>query len=186
MPEVEPSSSGIAVRHYAAAMRELVGDDVWQAALAELPEADRRQIVEATATSWVAMRITSAVTDAVAARIDEDPEELIDRVIRRSTAMSLTTVWRVLLRFTSTTALVARVPTLWARSRNVGVVEVLEAGRGFGKLVVKDWPGRMPQRQARLFAINLETALELTGRRDVRCHWKRTDDGAIYRLSWAR
>lgn len=183
---VEPSTSGVAARDFAAALRDIVGREAYEAGLARLPEEDRRRFVGANARSWVPLRITTAVTNAVAAEVGEDPEGLVDRAIRRATERTLTTVWRMLFRLTSTAALVKRLPTLWARSRNVGEVEVVEVGDDHGKIVLRGWPGRMPSRQARLFAVNLETALELLGRRDVTCHWKRTDDGAVYRLSWRR
>lgn len=100
-----------------------------------------------------------------------------------STERTLSTVWRVLLRFTSDEAILDRTPMMWERTRNVGRLELVSLEPGCSVLEVKGWPG-MPQRHARILAINIETVLRCAGREEVRCHWKRTADGAVYQTRW--
>lgn len=180
---VEPSTSGTAVRDLGWALGEIAGRERVQVALARLPREVREAFVHGPAMPWVPLRVTTAVVDAIAAEAGLDAEDLVDRAIRRSTERTLSTVWRVLLRFTSDKAILDRTPMMWERTRNVGRLEVVSLEPGCSVLKVEGWPG-MPQRHARILAINIETVLQCAGRECVRCHWKRTPDGAVYQTTW--
>lgn len=179
----EPSTSGTSARDLRWALTELCGAEAVEAGLATLPEEDRRIFEAAPARPWVPLRITTRAVDAIAEAAGEEPEGLADRAVRLATERTMTTVWRVLLRFTSNRALLQRTPLIYGRTRNVGRLSVTALEEGSAELVLSEWP-RIPPRQARLLAVNMETLLALAGRREVRCHWKRTDDGAIYRVMW--
>jgi hypothetical protein len=176
-----PSAAGIAVRDLRWALGEIAGEPALERALVRLPEEVRRPFLDAPAEPWVPLTVTSAVVDSVAAEIDECPEALVDRAIVMATERTLTTVLRVLLRFTTNKALLARIPGLYRRTRNVGELRVVSVDGGAAELVIEGWPD-VPARHARLVAVNTETILKLIGRKDPRVHFART--GARYRILW--
>lgn len=178
-----PSTSGTAVRDLRWALEEIAGSDTVGRALDDLPGDARRAFVEATPLSWVPLTVTTQVVDRVAEQAGLDPERMVDQAIRMATTRTMKTLWRVLLRFVTDQALIQRTPLLYRRTRNVGKLEVVSIERGSAELRLSEWP-QIPARQARILAVNIETVLGLTGRRDVQCHFKRTEDGALYRITW--
>src|SRR6476646_8996301 len=114
--DVVPSASGISVLDLRAALEEIVGKDVVGQALASLPPETRSEFVEITALSWVPLTTISKVVDTVAARAGRNPERLIDDAVQRAVERTFKTVWRLMLRFTTDTALINRAPVVYSLS----------------------------------------------------------------------
>jgi hypothetical protein len=139
--------------------------------------------VDITALSWVPVTTIARVIDEVAAVAGVDPEPMIDEAVRRAVERTFKTVWRVLLRFTSDEALIARTPGIYARSRNVGRLTARMLEPGIAELVLSDWPG-VSTRHMRTLGVSMAQVAELSGRRDPCFAYTPTRDGAVYRLSW--
>lgn len=168
-------------------MRRLVeaeiGRDRMLAAIAALPEAVRREYLEATAVSWVATATEYAVHDAIAAAIGEDNLLFHDRMLRAAMEKSFKTVWRLLLRFTSDEALIARTPIIYAKTRNVGKLTARSPAPNRAEIVLSQYPN-CGSRDVRAIGVGLEAALRLTGRRDVKLTATPRSDGALFQAEW--
>lgn len=182
--KTEPCASGVNVIAMREAMEELVGASVVAAAIERLPAEVRREYLEATPLSWVRMTTSWQVVDAVAAEAGRDPERLYDEAARRGIERSFKTVWRVLLRFTSDQALVARTAVIFNKSRNVGDMTSRIVGPGRAESTITGWPG-MKDRHIRGITISMEAVLTLAGRRGVRVTATPTRDGASFQARWS-
>src|SRR3954469_5035998 len=116
--KVVPSASGISVLDLRAALEEIVGRDVVRGALETLSPETRGEFVEITALSWVPLATVTCVVDTVAKTAKVNPERLIDDAVRRAVERTFKTVWRVMLRFATDAALIARTPVVYSMSRN--------------------------------------------------------------------
>ena len=178
-----PSAAGARIVEMRRLVLEEIGLDRLTAALAQLPEAMRREYLEATAVSWVACATEYAVHDAIAHAIGEDELQLHDRLLRAAMEKSFKTVWRLLLRFTSDEALIARTPIIYAKTRNVGRLTARSPARNKAEIILSSYP-HCGFRDVRAIGVGLEAALRLTGRKDVRLHHTMRPDGALYLAEW--
>lgn len=164
---------------------ETVGQAALDRALATLPADAAREYSAVTALSWVPLTTLAAVIDAVAREVGREPEAFFDGIVRKTTERSFTTLFRVLLHFTTDHALITRTPIIYARTRNVGKLEATIVAPGVARLRLTEWPS-IAERNARSIAIGIETVLTLSGRRNVRWTWSRSADGANFELRWAK
>jgi hypothetical protein len=178
-----PSASGARIVEMRRLVAEEIGREKMLAAIASLPAAMQREYLEATAMTWVACATEYAVHDAIAAAIHEDPLLFHDRMLRAAMEKSFKTVWRLLLRFTSDEALIARTPIIYAKTRNVGKLTARSPARNRAEIVLSGYP-HCTMRDVRAIGVGLEAALRLTGRRDVRLTSTFKPDGAIYLAEW--
>jgi hypothetical protein len=181
--EIVPSASGISVLDLRAALEEIVGADVVANALTSLPAEIRSEFVEITALSWVPMTTITRVVDAVAVAARKNPERLIDEAVRRAVERTFKTVWRVMLRFTTDAALIARTPVVYSLSRNIGRLTSRIVAPGKAEVTLNDWPG-VSARQVRTLGISIVTVVTLAGRKEVSVTSTPTADGAVFQLSW--
>jgi hypothetical protein len=178
-----PSASGISVLDLRVSLEEIVGADVVSAALASLPSQTRSEFVDITALSWVPLTTVSRVVDAVAAAARRNPERLIDDAVRRAVERTFKTVWRVMLRFTTDAALIARTPVVYSLSRNIGRLTARMIAPGKAQVTLNDWPG-VSARHVRTLGISIVTVVTLAGRKDVNVTSTPSADGAIFHLTW--
>jgi hypothetical protein len=183
MAGVVPSASGISIIDLRAALEEIVGKDVVASALAGLPSETRREFVEITAITWVPLTTVTRVVDAIAAAAKVNPERLIDDAVRRAVERTFKTVWRVMLRFTTDAALIARTPVVYSLSRNIGKLTATMVAPGKSKVTLSDWAGVSP-RHVRTLGISIVTVVTLAGRKDATIASTPTPDGAVFQLSW--
>ena len=181
--EVVPSASGISVLDLRKSLEEIVGKEVVVKALATLPSETRGEFVEITALSWVPLAAVTRVVDAVAATAGVRPEPLIDEAVRRAVERTFKTVWRVMLRFTTDAALIARTPVVYSMSRNVGRLTARMVSPGNAEVTLADWVG-VSARHVRTLGISIVTVVTLAGRKDVTVASTPTADGAVYKLTW--
>lgn len=183
MADVVPSASGISIIDLRAALEEIVGKDVVARALAGLPAETRREFVEITAISWVPLTTVTRVVDAIAAAAKVNPERLIDDAVRRAVERTFKTVWRVMLRFTTDAALIARTPVVYSLSRNIGKLTAKVVAPGKSEVTLSEWPGVSP-RHVRTLGVSIVTVVTLAGRKDATITSTPTQDGAVFQLSW--
>jgi post-segregation antitoxin (ccd killing protein) len=169
--------------HLFKALEELVGSEVYRTALESLPAAVRSEMDAITAVSWAPITLIADVVEEIARCAGLEVEGLVDRAVRRAAERSLKTVWRVFLRVAPDDALIKRAGLLYSRSRNVGQLHARMAAPGHAELLLSDWPN-IPERQLRAIGINIESALTLAGRHDVRVRAERSVDGCRYELRW--
>lgn len=179
----EPCAAGVGVIEVRRALIDAVGLVTFETALASLPADIRDEYTQMTPLGWVRLSTSSAVIDAVAREARRDAEVLYDQVIRTSIERSFKTVWRVLLHFTTDEALIARTPTIYAKSRDTGRLVSKITAPGRAEAVLSGWPD-MHDRHMRSIELSMLSVLELAGRREVRGVHHRTADGAVFRLTW--
>jgi hypothetical protein len=178
-----PCVAGVAVLDLVRELEEMIGSQYLSLARAALSPEQRNELEEVTAVSWVRMSTSSVFIDAVGSVSGRDPEALVDEAVRRATARTFKTVWRMLLRLTTDDALIKRTPMIYARGRNIGQLEARLIGPGNGELLLSRWPDP-PPRQIRVISISVEVVLSLAGRRDAGCEYERKRDGARFTLRW--
>ena len=178
--------SGIVFTTQQEVMREMVGEDVYERAIASLPpdlaDTARTQI----AVGWVSFDTVSAVVEVVGAEHGESLErfqrELVGRVARRQ----FRGVWRMLLRLTSREALLKRASALWRRTYSRGEARFESDGGQEGTLILSDL-GYASDYMLRGVGYSFEALLEHTGATDVRVRSQRLGGGhARFEVSWHR
>jgi len=164
-------------------MQARYGSAVFERTLKRLAAGDRELIEHALPIDWIPIRIQEAFYAALAQETGKPLEELHTDVARESTARTLRTIWRVLLRFTSDTALVARAPIFFEKSFSRGRLSAELEAPGKARLRVRGWPD-IPEFSLRGVRIGIETVLREAGRREVQVASERVPDGADLSASW--
>ena len=105
-----------------------------------LTDTQRAELASALPTNWVRLEAFQALYDAVCRETGVDIDELHTAVTRESTARTVRTVWRMLLRMTSDQALVTRTPEMYKKAFSIGQVQsrLIEGGRS--ENVLMGWP----------------------------------------------
>jgi hypothetical protein len=179
----EPCTAGVSVLDLLASLEEIVGKQAVERAKTNAPPEVRRELEGITAISWVRNVALGQLIDLVAQAAGVEAESMLDEGTRRAVDRSFKTVWRVFLRLTSDEALIARTPTIYSKSRNVGRLESRLAWPGLAQITLSDWPEVTP-RQVRTIGIGIARVVELCGRKDVQIHVVKTANGAEYKLTW--
>ena len=179
----EPCIAGTTVLETRKVFEEMVGAPMVAAAVARLPEADRRLYVEALPISWTPPRITDQLTIEISRLDGRSAENLAIASARLSVERSLRTVWRMLLRVTTDEMLVTRTPTIFGRSYNCGLLVSRIARPGVADVALKQWP-EVSDLQIVAIGAGIEAALRVAGRQNLRMTWKRMLDGAQWAITW--
>ena len=163
--------------------RELHGGSVVDAALAKLPPHIRQEIDHALPTSWVPQEVGEAIHTAIAGELGRDPLDFRRELIRYALPRTFRTLWRVILRFTSDEALVARCPMIFSKTYDRGKFTARIDTPGIASLRLMERPNAS---DLELVGIStaVETVLRLAGRRDVKVSWEKTPGGASFLATW--
>jgi hypothetical protein len=179
----EPTISGALITQHRAILIELVGDDTLAQALASLDPPDRDALENATSLSFVPIRSADAMYRAIGRVAGRDYAQLHETVSRMAVDRALKTIWRLLLRFTSDEALVARTPVIFTKAFPQGVLHPRVVGPGRAEIRVESWP-HMPEYAIRGTRVAVESVLRLAGRSNVKITAEPTHDGVVYHTSW--
>lgn len=182
----EPCLSGLTVINSRQSLEEIAGKDVVLRALEDLPDEEREQYLSVTPEAWLPVRIADEVQRAVAREAGIPVGEFaafVRAFSHRSVERMVSTVWRVLLRFTSDKALVERTPELFSKAYNVGRLSATVDEPGRGTVILEEWPG-ISDEQMIGTAAGIEAVLQTAGRKNVVIRWQRTPDGARYIATW--
>lgn len=158
-----------------------MGERCVRRALETLPEEMRLEYESPVA--WVDYAIVVEAHRAIAEQAGISMESMLEAAVPLAVERSFKTVWRVLLRFTTDEALIARTPLLYGKTRSKGVMSARVTSPGVAVAEVEGWTG-MPPRDVRALAISIETLLRLAGRKGVRVQGESTPGGARYTVRW--
>jgi hypothetical protein len=175
--------SGALASNLAVVVRELSGNAVVTGALERVSPDVRAEFESVTSVGWVRVSTLEQVFSEIAADVGKSVADLHTEVARISIERTMRTVWRVLLRLTTDSALISRTPVIFARSYNRGKLfsSIPEPGRG--EIMLSDWPDA-PAWPIRATRIGVETVLRLAGRKDARVTSERRPDGAFFLATW--
>lgn len=178
--------SGVSALSSRRSLEEIAGKDAVERAIQQLSQADREQYLSTAEGSWLPVRIADELQRAVAAEAHVPPHEFAEFVRRfshHSVERMVGTVWKVFLRLTTDKALIERAPELFAQSYNVGKLTAHVDEPGHGTVRLTEWPG-VSDEQMIGTAAGIEAVLQAAGRKHVQIRWKRTRDGAEYKVTW--
>lgn len=192
MEELEPSApqtdvpcmSGALVMEQRRIMRELCGAERFDTAVAQqFSRALQREYAEITPVSWPRIELAERAMQLGGALLGRDPIELQEQVGRIAHERTLTTLWRLLLRFTTDDALISRTPRIYKRALNRGefVPRVVAPGRAEVKVI--GFPD-IPRFSVRGIRIGMESVLRLSGREDVKVAITSGSEGPVFIATW--
>ena len=179
----EPSAAGATIQGLRRALEDIVGVNVVASALKKLPPKVREDFDPVTQMTWVPLTSSNMAVEYIAAEACRNSDDLMDEAVRRTAEQMFRTTWRLLLRFTTDHALIARTPVLYSKWRNIGTLESNLIAHGRSEILLRGWLG-VSERNVRTLAVSIETVLRLAGRRAVRIEYTRTADGARYLAFW--
>lgn len=175
--------SGALVLEHRRILQDLCGPARFVRVLERLDPEARREYEEITPVAWPRVSTAEAVVRASAAELGRDFVELHEHLARTGVEKTLTTLWRLLLRFTTDEALVARTPRIYARALNRGELVPRITGAGRAEIRIAGWPD-IPEFSSRGIRIAIETVLRLAGRSDVRIVEDVRSDGRAFLATW--
>lgn len=165
------------------ALTEVAGQECVHAALERVEPEVRVQWETLSALGWAPISMLESVFGEVASAQGRSIGDLHVEVARISIERTMRTLWRMLLRLTTDSALVNRTPVIFSKSYNRGRLEAKVSGTGRAEIGLLDWPNA-PEWPLRATRIGIETVLAIAGRKDVRVQYTRTQMGANYSASW--
>ena len=183
MLEGAPKISGTPIQNYRKVMTEVVGADLLARALAKLPGEVAREFEGATALSWVPVDWFNEVLFAVASEAGRMPLDLHAEVLRVATERTFSTVWRLLLRFTTAELMVKRAPAIYSRSYAQGELTARVVGAGKAEFELVGWPD-VPDVQLRSIQIATGVGFRMQGFKDVKVVSERRAGGAYFLATW--
>jgi 8-oxo-dGTP pyrophosphatase MutT (NUDIX family) len=184
LPDVEIAKmSGTLVLEHRRVLVEVCGEARWERVLARMTPEARREYDQITPMSWPTVAVAEAAMRAAAEELGRDVAALHEEISRASVERALTTLWRLLLRFTSDEALVARTPRIYARALNRGELVPRIVAPGRAEIRVVGWPD-IPEFSLRGVRIAIESVLRLSHRHDVRVVTELTPEGPRFIATW--
>lgn len=180
-----PSVAGTTVTTTRRILGEMLGQDVFDRALAKLSGEKREEYLGARALSWVPVDLLDEVFRHAADESGRMITELQEEAVRRTQEELLHTIYRILLRITTDEALISRTPTFYAKTYNVGKLTSSFPGKGEAIVTLSEWPS-ISDLQLHGLATGIQTTLRVAGRKEARAIGKRTKDGAEYHCVWKK
>jgi hypothetical protein len=178
-----PRISGSLVIQHRKILATVVGAAPLERAIASLSESDRVALEEVTVLTFVPISTAEALFAAAGREVGRDVPSLHEQVSRTSLEQNLKTIWRLLLRFTSDEALIARTPVIFSKAFPQGLIRPRIVSPGRAEIRVEQWPD-MPEYAVRGTRVAVETVLRIAGRSSVRMSSERTVDGVVYVATW--
>jgi hypothetical protein len=166
------------------AHEQLVGTELVTSALASLPRETVEAYTRSTIVGWVPVNVIDDVTIAICrATTAWTPERLQAESSRHSVEALLRGLWKVMLRFTSDDALIARTPLLYSRTFDTGRLESSFPRPGHADVVQSGWP-TISDLQVIGLSAGIETVLRCADRAHPRVTSKRTPTGVTFVATW--
>lgn len=182
----EPRVSGAVMLDQMRVMEEMAGPEALAASLATLPAEHRSDFEHIMPVSWIDSRASNDLIAAVARQLGRAPEEFQVEVVRVGVERTLSTLWRIILRFTSDAALVKRTPLLYSKTYDVGELVSRIDRPGRAALELRGWPSpRVPNMDLIGLSTGIETVLRCAGRGDAVVQWDTQPHGAVFAAEWS-
>ncbi|MCS6797456.1 MAG: hypothetical protein NZ898_02805 [Myxococcota bacterium] len=185
MQTEEPNVSGAVVLDQTRVMEEIAGRDAVARALGRLPREAQEHYASLTPAGKIPAPWARQHIIEVARELDVSPSSLQAQVVRRGVERTLRGPWRLLLRFTSDEALVARTPLLYRQAYDRGRLTARITAPGRAELEVEGWD-RIPRLELEGLACAIETVLRCAGRPDVQVVIEERPRGAFFVATWRR
>jgi hypothetical protein len=179
-----PRMSGALVLEQRRILGELCGKERFEAAIfIQLSPELHGEYEEVSPVSWPRVALAEQAMQIGARLLDRDAVELQEQVARIAHERTLTTLWRLLLRFTTDDALISRTPRIYKRALNRGefVPRVVSPGRA--EVKVLGFPD-IPKFSVRGIRIGMESVLRLSGRQDVKVAIEPGAEGPLFVATW--
>jgi|RhiMethySRZTD1v2_1073278.scaffolds.fasta_scaffold09512_9 hypothetical protein len=183
MVDGEAKIAGTMVVQHRQVMEERYGKPVVARAIAALDEALRAELGRALPGAWVRLEVLQGLYGEVSRETGSSVEELHTAVTRESTARTVRTVWRMLLRMSTDDALVGRTPEMYKKAFSRGEVTSRLTGSHQSENVLSGWPD-VPDFVLRQVRVATAEVLRLAGRSEITVQVERRPDGAVYTTSW--
>lgn len=167
VPNDGPHISGVVLLDQRKIVEEFAGAERLEHAIARLTEDQREEYLGIGPLSWCRVTTATAFVHALAEELDRDAVELQKEIVRRGIERTLTTIWRVLMRFTSDEQIVRRTAILYGKSVDTGSIRVTSARAGRAEIEQHGWR-EMTELDIVALATGIETVLRLAGREHVR------------------
>lgn len=177
-------TSGAVILDQLALARELVGEDVVARAFAAISAEQRAELEELLPVSWCRLTTAFAVHEAIAEQLGQDVMVWHRTIVRVGIERTLTTVWRLFMRFTSTEALLKRAASIYGKSYDRGSVRAAHLPGGGVEVVLSDWPD-VPEFELDAIATGLAAILKLGGKKRTRVEVERCPGGARFEVRGA-
>jgi hypothetical protein len=181
--DTKPRANGTLLVEQIKVLRELHGDAVVDRAIAKLPPEVRREFDQILTTTWVPMEVSDTFHRYVANELGRDPREVRRELVRTALPRTFKTIWRVLLKFTTDEALVARTPLIYSKTFDRGEFVSRIDRPGIANMRLSGW-----QDPSELELVGIATAVEvvlrLAGRRQPEVSWQRVPGGATFVAVW--
>jgi hypothetical protein len=164
-------------------LEEKFGRDlVWDTVRTLAPE-HRSDCIDAATARVVHVDSSVALFRAIGERTGCDVRAVHAEIARKTAEKAFTTLWRVLLHFTSGEAIIARVPLIFSKSYPGIQVdgEMLEAGRATA--TVRNWPN-IDELSFEGIGSAIEVVLGISGREEVRVQRERVRGLVVYSVRW--
>jgi len=179
-----PRMSGAIVVEHRKLFAERFGNEKVARALARLPREQHDEFVHALPSTWLRLETVEAVYFAMAEELEREVAAVHLEIGRLAIERTLRTVWRLLLRFTTDAALIARTPVIFGRSFDRGHLSSVIDRPGHAWLTLAGWPG-LTDFPIRSVCNGTATVLHLAGRSDTHAEIvERRPDGALIGAHW--
>lgn len=175
--------SGVIVGEHLQVLSERYGAAVVAAVRTQLGPDLNAELEAVLPVDWVRISTFEAFYAAMARRTGRDVADLHAQTGRVCVERAFKSVWRLLLRFTTDQALVARTPLLHSKAFNMGTLSSRLIAPGKAEIELTEWPNA-PEFVRRGLKIGIGTVLELSGRRNAVIADERKRDGVLYRVTW--
>jgi hypothetical protein len=180
-----PRLTGSMIGQHRSLCRERFGDAVVGRCLDRMPAAERDELEQATALSWVPFPLLERFYGFLSEEVGRSVDDLHTEIVRAGVERNARTLWRALLRITSDNALIRRAPVLFSKGYDRGFLHAVMIEPGVAEMTVSAFPD-MDEFVRRGMRVAFETMLTVAGRQNVRAELEPTRDGAIIRATWRR
>jgi hypothetical protein len=174
-------TSGAVVLDQLALSRKLLGDDVVTRAFGAISAEQRAELDDLLPVSWCRLTTAFAIHQAIADQIGQDVMVWHRTIVRVGIERTLTTVWRLFMRLTSTEALLKRAASIYGKSFDRGSVHAAQLPEGGVEVVLTEWPD-VPDFELDAIATGLDAILKLGGRKNTRITVERRPGGARFEV----
>ncbi|HEY6459848.1 MAG TPA: hypothetical protein VIY73_06840 [Polyangiaceae bacterium] len=171
--------SGVVILDQLTLSRELLGDDVVTRAFGAISAEQRAELDELLPVSWCRLTTAFAIHEAIAEQIEQDVLVWHRTIVRVGIERTLTTVWRLFMRLTSTEALLKRAASIYGKSYDRGAVRAAQLPGGGVEVVLTEWPD-VPDFELDAMATGLDAILRLGGRKNTHVAVERRSGGARF------
>ena len=178
-----PRLSGAILLDNLRALREIAGEAAILGGLDALDADMRVSFSSATTLTWVPAPEFERFFTAAASSVGRDRDGLQDEVSSRAIERTLNTLWRVILRVTTDSALMSRTPLLYSKTFDAGEMQSRIYAPGRAEVLLLGWPS-VSDFHARGIARGIETVLHCSGRKAARVSCALRATGAAYQATW--